>query len=208
MEKEIATKLQKIQQVLDAPKDLRNNFGNYNYRSAESILKALKEPLLINKCSLIISDEVEDHQNMRYIKATATLIDCETGQSISVTALAREEDSKKGMDASQITGATSSYARKYALNGLFAIDDNRDFDTDEAYRIVNGISNNDNVSPSTKTSNANANASDVSEFIKQLKAVKSIAEMSGLWQTFPVQIQTNEEVKAAGAEIKSKLPKK
>jgi|ERR1035437_10079368 hypothetical protein len=120
-------KLSKIQKELKAPKGQRNSFGNYNYRSCEDILEAVK-PLLEN-CILTISDEVVVLGDRYYVKATAKLQSEE--QVIENTAYARESLEKKGMDSSQITGATSSYARKYALNGLFAIDDTKDMDTDE-----------------------------------------------------------------------------
>lgn len=126
MKTELHKKLWTIQQTLNAPKNQRNNFGGYNYRSAEDILEAVK-PLLQN-ITLTVSDEIVLIGNRYYVKATATLSDGE--DEIAVTAYAREEESKKGMDASQLTGATSSYARKYALNGLFCIDDARDPDTD------------------------------------------------------------------------------
>ncbi|EFL1942399.1 ERF family protein [Escherichia coli] len=126
MKTELHKKLWTIQQTLNAPKNQRNNFGGYNYRSAEDILEAVK-PLLQN-ITLTVSDEIVLIGNRYYVKATATLSDGE--DVIAVTAYAREEESKKGMDASQLTGATSSYARKYALNGLFCIDDARDPDTD------------------------------------------------------------------------------
>ncbi|WP_097341809.1 ERF family protein [Escherichia coli] len=123
---ELHKKLWTIQQTLNAPKNQRNNFGGYNYRSAEDILEAVKP--LLQSITLTVSDEIVLIGNRYYVKATATLSDSE--DEIAVTAYAREEESKKGMDASQLTGATSSYARKYALNGLFCIDDARDPDTD------------------------------------------------------------------------------
>lgn len=116
-----------IQQQLKAPKNQRNKFGGYNYRSCEDILMAAKPLLAENKCVLTIVDDIVCCGNRIYVKATATITNAE-GQSVSTTAFAREEESRKGMDASQLTGATSSYARKYALNGLFAIDDNKDAD--------------------------------------------------------------------------------
>lgn len=116
-----------IQSKLKAPKDLYNSFGRYRYRSAESILLAVKPLLHEEKCTLTLSDEVVAVGNRIYIKATATLKNS-AGEAESVTAYAREDDTKKGMDASQVTGASSSYARKYALNGLFAIDDTKDAD--------------------------------------------------------------------------------
>lgn len=122
-------KLLDIQQKLNAPKSQRNNFGNYNYRSCEDILEAVKPLLKENKCILKISDEIVQLGNRYYIKATVTIKDTETGDSDCTYGLAREEETKKGMDGSQITGASSSYARKYALNGLFCIDDNKDSDS-------------------------------------------------------------------------------
>jgi hypothetical protein len=115
-----------IQSELKAPKNQWNDFGKYNYRSAEDILEAVKPLLKKHECHLTISDEMVVLGDRYYVKATATL--AKEGESISTTAYAREEESKKGMDSSQITGSTSSYARKYALNGLFCIDDTKDPD--------------------------------------------------------------------------------
>ena len=127
--KEINIKLMNIQQELKAPKSQYNDFGKYAYRSCEDILEAVKPLLKKEKVVLTISDELQYIGNRYYIKATATLIDTESEATISNSAYAREEETKKGMDGSQITGASSSYARKYALNGLFGIDDNKDSDT-------------------------------------------------------------------------------
>ena len=127
--KEINIKLMNIQQELKAPKGQYNSFGKYSYRSCEDILEAVKPLLKKEKVVLTISDELQYIGNRYYIKATATLIDTESDATISNSAYAREEETKKGMDGSQITGASSSYARKYALNGLFGIDDNKDSDT-------------------------------------------------------------------------------
>jgi hypothetical protein len=115
-----------IQSELKAPKNQRNNFGNYQYRSAEDILEALKPLLKAHNCYLTLSDELVNIGDRYYIKATATIY--ADILSVSVTAYAREEESKKGMDGSQISGASSSYSRKYALNGLFLIDDTKDSD--------------------------------------------------------------------------------
>lgn len=116
-----------IQSSLNAPKGQYNLFGKYKYRSCEDILAALKPLLKQNECTLTISDDIVQVGVRFYIKATASLTNSK-GEQVIVTAFAREEDSKKGMDASQVTGAASSYARKYALNGLFAIDDTKDAD--------------------------------------------------------------------------------
>ncbi|EFF6379766.1 ERF family protein [Escherichia coli] len=130
---ELYKKLWTIQQTLNAPKNQRNNFGGYSYRSAEDILEAVK-PLLQN-ITLTLNDEIVLIGDRYYVKATATLSDGE--DVIAVTAYAREEESKRGMDSSQLTGATSSYARKYALNGLFCIDDAKDPDTDAYAKQTN-----------------------------------------------------------------------
>lgn len=124
-------KLVNVQSELKAPKSKFNSFGKYNYRSLEDILEGVKPLLAKYKATLIIADGVEQVGDRYYIQAKATFIDTENGQSISNTALARESTDKKGMDDSQITGTASSYARKYALNGLFLIDDTKDADTDE-----------------------------------------------------------------------------
>ena len=155
----IYEKLSKVQEELKAPKGQYNSFGKYKYRSCEDILEAVKPILIKNKLSMQISDELVvigestpttynevyydkdlKRENERtvisgnqryYIKATVTLLDIEDNSTMSNTAYAREEEYKKGMDGSQITGTASSYARKYALNGLFLIDDTKDADTDE-----------------------------------------------------------------------------
>jgi hypothetical protein len=119
--------LVKIQAELKAPKNQTNAFGKYKYRSAEDIVEAVKPILNKYGTALVISDEVVQVGDRIYVKATATLLDG-TDESISVSGFAREEEVKKGMDSAQITGSASSYARKYALNGLFAIDDTKDSD--------------------------------------------------------------------------------
>lgn len=125
----INEKLREIQIKLNAPKNQYNSFGKYHYRSCEDILEGLKSLLQFTRTAVTVEDEVVLIGERYYIKATATLHDCDSAETISNTAYAREELTKKGMDASQITGATSSYARKYALNGLFCIDDVKDADS-------------------------------------------------------------------------------
>lgn len=129
--KSIYAALQAVQRDLKAPKAQNNSFGKYKYRSAEDILEAVKPLLNDNGLILTLDDDVVVVGDRFYIKVTATVIDSVTGDSIITHALAREPLVKKGMDDSQITGTASSYARKYALNGLFAIDDTKDADTDE-----------------------------------------------------------------------------
>lgn len=127
----IADKLVAIQTELKAPKNLYNSFGKYSYRNAEGIQEALKPLLKKYGAFVILSDDISEVGGRIYVKATAKLQDAESSTSIEVTAFAREAVDKKGMDDAQITGATSSYARKYALNGLFLLDDTKDADTDE-----------------------------------------------------------------------------
>ena len=131
-ETNIYLKLMAIQKELKAPKNLKNSFGNYYYRNAESILEALKPLEVKYKVITVLSDEIVEIGGRVYVKTIASLIDAENdNEPLTVTAYAREAETKKGMDDAQVTGATSSYARKYALNGLFLLDDTKDDDTDE-----------------------------------------------------------------------------
>ena len=126
----IYDKLLAIQTELKAPKTQYNSFGKYNYRNCEDILEAVKPICKKYKAVLFLTDEILCMEGRYYVRATATLVDCDkTEDRITVSACAREEAEKKGMDGSQVTGASSSYARKYALNGLFDIDDTKDSDT-------------------------------------------------------------------------------
>lgn len=129
-DKKIYEALVAVQCELKAPKDKKNSFGGYNYRSCESILEAVKPLLKEHGLLLLLSDRPSVVEGWHFIEATATLSDMD-GNSLSVTAYAREPQAKKGMDDSQVTGTASSYARKYALNGLFCIDDTKDADTEE-----------------------------------------------------------------------------
>tara|TARA_Y100000356_G_scaffold125299_1_gene122093 strand:- start:393 stop:863 length:471 start_codon:yes stop_codon:yes gene_type:complete len=128
MDKNIRQKLQGIQSSLKAPKGQTNKFGGYKYRSCEDILTALKPLLAEWGCSLTITDSIIEVSGRIYVKALATLLDNDSDNGIPVAAFAREAEIKKGMDEAQVTGSASSYARKYALNGLFAIDDTKDAD--------------------------------------------------------------------------------
>ena len=127
-----------IQKDLKANKGQYNSFGKYKYRSAEDILEAVKPLLNREGCLLTLSDEILPIGERYYVKATATLVTPEA--TFTTQAYAREDETKKGMDGSQITGTASSYARKYALNGLFCIDDAKDADTDEHHKVTNALS--------------------------------------------------------------------
>lgn len=127
----IGEKLFKIQQEMNVPKDLYNKYGNFYYRNAETILAEFKKVAKDLKLVLLLNDEIVEIAGKVYVKATASITDYETNEEVLATAYAREADKKTGMDDAQITGAASSYARKYALNGLFLLDDVKDPDSDE-----------------------------------------------------------------------------
>lgn len=149
----IYEQLANVQHELKCNKSLYNGFGGYSYRSTELIMEAVKPLLFSNDLCLTITDSIELIGNRFYIKATATIYNKE-GEQISTTAYAREEEVKKGMDASQITGSTSSYARKYALNGLLAIDDTKDADATNTHDVTSdskATSTNSKVNNTTNT---------------------------------------------------------
>ncbi len=140
-------KLKEIQTMLKAPKNLYNKYGGFNYRNAEGIYEAVKPLLNQLNMTLVINDSVQNVGTKNYIKATAYLTDCETGEQLFSCALARETETKKGMDDSQITGTASSYARKYALNGLFLLDDTKDEDSDECRKYKENKSKTEPTEP-------------------------------------------------------------
>lgn len=150
MEKNIYSKLFIIQSSLKVPKNQYNQFGDYSYRNCEDILEALKPILKETGTVITLSDEIELLGARYYVKATATLTDVDSKESVSNSAFAREDEARKKMDGSQLTGSASSYARKYALNGLLAIDDTRDSDflnnsTQSLSEPHRGIQNNKNI---------------------------------------------------------------
>ena len=158
--------LLQIQSELKASKGQFNAYGKYKYRSCEDILEAVKPILKKNNCTLLLSDSLIYVGERYYIKATATLVNAE-GKSVSTEAYAREEETKKGMDASQITGASSSYARKYALNGLLCIDDNKDSDT----------TNTGDNTPAAPAKTSKEDNAEVEKAIAEINAAKSKEEL-------------------------------
>ncbi len=174
--KAIYAALQAVQRDLKAPKGQYNSFGNYNYRSCEDIVEAVKP--LLNEQGLILtmSDEVIGIADRVYIKATCKVIDIATGDSVETSALARESMTKKGMDDSQITGTASSYARKYALNGLFAIDDTKDADTNEytAKTAQNGAQQPTNANKGAYKGSTQKPATNGTQDEMRAKAIKSL----------------------------------
>ena len=171
-------KLSEIQEALKVPKTRRNNFGNYNYRSAEDIVDAVKKIINPAGLHLIISDEIVMVGTRIYVKATATIGEW------SATGWAREEEIKKGMDAAQITGSVSSYARKYALNGLLAIDDTKDPDA---------------TGEITETPLETA--------IQNVRLMKSLEELQMFWTSQPSNIQKDKTFIATVTARKTQLSK-
>ena len=137
----IYKKLLDVQTELKAPKSQVNEFGNYNYRSCEDILEGLKPLLKQVKATVILTDEIKLVGDRYYVEATCKFVDIETGDVLENKSLAREDESKKGMDLAQVTGSCSSYARKYALNGMFCIDDVKDSDATNTHGKENTVNN-------------------------------------------------------------------
>ena len=185
--------LAQIQSELKAPKGQRNTFGKYNYRSCEDILEAVKPLLAERGLVILITDDIVQIGERYYIRATATIYDSE-GSFISNSALAREELKRTGMDASQITGATSSYARKYALNGLFAIDDTKDADATNKGQ--------DEPKPTTKSQQPIAFTDEIKGALAKAQTVQELVETFG---RLPQTLRDSAEVKSYCAQLKSNL---
>lgn len=181
-----------IQQNLNAPKNLYNKFGGYSYRSCESILVALKPLLAKHKAIIYFKEKTIEQNGWHYIEATACLR-AEGKEVFSTTGYAREDESRKGMDASQITGSASSYARKYALNAMFAIDDVKDSDATNTH-------GKDAPAPATV-------APSLGDFEKKIKTLTTFAQLQNYWNTLPNEVKESEEYKkiinARNGEIKN-----
>ena len=184
-----------IQFALNVPKNRTNKFGGYNYRSAEDILKAAKPLLKEHGCILNISDEIKEIGGRFYVEATATLINS-AGETISAKGCAREEETKKGMDEAQITGAVSSYARKYALNGLFAIDDGVDADSLNTSKEFT-----EKGKKETKAEKVVEKPKEVTleEVIAEMYACETLDAVKACWNKYP-QFKSNEIFKQACTE--------
>lgn len=171
-------KLLKVQTELKAPKNRRNSFGNYSYRSCEDILEAVKPLLAEVKAFIKLSDMIQQIGERYYVNATAWFVDCENdGEMISADAYAREPDDVKGQQAPQVSGASSSYARKYALNALLLIDDAKDPDTDE-YKVEQEAK----AAKAAPKPKKKVDASDLDKFVNdgQLKALEMLLERAGV----------------------------
>lgn len=178
--KPIFAALMAVQAELKAPKGQHNSFGKYDYRSAEDIIEAVKPLLKENGLFLNMSDDIVLIGDRYYVKATVKVVDVVTGESVQTSALAREAAQKKGMDESQVTGTASSYARKYALNGLFAIDDNRDADTNEYARQTSqsaaGARSQRNAYPSKGSANDDLRSKAMHALSKEMQRVGASGE--------------------------------
>lgn len=187
IEKSFAERVAIVQKELKAPKCQYNSFGKYRYRSAEDILNSVKPLLAVNDLILTLSDELIALGNRIYVKATATLQDCNTDNAISVDAYAREDEVKKGIDGSQITGAASSYARKYALNGLFLIDDTKDADA-------------------TNDGTHEANNNRLQEALNLIAQANNRETLNKIWNTY-TDFHLNEKFSQTMADACKKYPK-
>lgn len=182
-----------IQQNLNAPKNLYNKFGGYAYRSCESILVALKPLLARHKAIIYFKERTIEQNGWHYIEATACLRAEGKEEIFTTTGYAREDESRKGMEASQITGSASSYARKYALNAMFAIDDVKDSDATNTH-------SKETPAPATE-------APSLGDFEKKIKTLTTFAQLQNYWNTLPNEVKENEEYKkiinARNGEIKN-----
>lgn len=179
-------KLKEIQTMLKAPKNLYNSYGGFSYRNAEGIYEAVKPLLNQLNMTLIINDSVQNVGTKNYIKATAYLTDCETGEQLFSCALAREAETKKGMDDSQITGTASSYARKYALNGLFLLDDTKDEDSDECRKYKENKSKAESTEPTQPAAFKPATAQQIHKINEYIMAYAGMCEGASegdIWNT-------------------------
>ena len=188
-------RLIEIQKELKAPKGQYNSFGKYKYRNCEDILEAVKPLLAKQNLALVIEDDIVAIGDRFYVKANACLFD-DTGKLLThATAYAREEDTKKGMDASQLTGATSSYARKYALNGLFAIDDTKDSDT----------TNKGDSKPTEQPKTEELNSNDI-DIIEGLKGMNCKENAFKYFKTYENEVSDLEAFKKLYANFYKTLP--
>jgi hypothetical protein len=199
MSQKSSNPLAEIQAKLKAPKGQFNSFGKYHYRSAEDILEAVKKVVNPMGFSITLTDSVGEVGGRIYVQSIATLYNGEL--EYQATGFAREEETKKGMDGSQITGAASSYARKYALNGLFAIDDTKDSDA------TNDHGKSQESKPQAKTGMPAPSNFDneFKELIADVKGVIAIGELKGIWEKLTDEAKTNKEIQQLFNHRKAEL---
>lgn len=175
-----------IQSKLKAPKGQYNNFGKYKYRSCEDILEAIKPLLKETECVLTITDDIVLVGDRFYVKATVTLKN-NNGETVTTSAFAREEETKKGMDGSQVTGASSSYARKYALNGMFCIDDTKDSDAT-------------NKGDESRNDDSNEELALKRMAMSDISKAKDINSLKAIWENYQELQEDKEFVRAMNAK--------
>lgn len=204
---ELLKSLIDIQQNLNAPKGQFNNFGKFNYRSLEDIEAAIKPFLAKHSCGIRFSDEIEDHCGRTFLKTTLTFFNCK-GDSISTTAVAENVSEKSGMDGAQITGAASSYARKYAMNAMFAIDDTKDADTNQYHNLTTQATK---PTTSRRTKNG-ATSSQPTQPMDRFAPIKSAInnatsteELLDLFLQHQPEVEGNPEIKKLFTERKIQL---
>jgi len=204
---ELLKSLIDIQQNLNAPKGQYNNFGKFNYRSLEDIEAAIKPFLAKHSCGIRFSDEIEDHCNRTFVKTTLTFFNCK-GDSISTTAVAENVSEKSGMDGAQITGAASSYARKYAMNAMFAIDDTKDADTNQYHNQTTQTTPKPTTTRRVKAAPTPQPAAPVDRFAPIKNAINSVAdtdELLDLYLQHQPEVEGNPEIKQLFTARKQQL---
>lgn len=199
MNQKTSNPLAEIQAKLKAPKGQFNSFGKYHYRSAEDILEAVKKVVNPMGFSIVLTDQVKEIGGRIYVEAIASLFNGEL--EYSATGLAREEETKKGMDGSQITGAASSYARKYALNGLFAIDDTKDSDATNDH----GKSQESKLQAKGSIPAPTQFDIEFKELIADVKGVIAIGELKGIWEKLTDEAKANKEIQQLFNHRKAEL---
>lgn len=203
--------LQIIQARLKAPKGQYNSFGGFKYRSLEDIYEAVKPLMAETQTSLVVGDEIVMIGTRYYVRATATLMN-QKGEEVTNVAYAREDEAKSKMDGSQLTGSASSYARKYALNGLFAIDDTKDADTDEYTKATKDGANSKQATAKSQQPKANsqqpvqpAEPALTAEMRKTLEGSKTVTELYKAFGELPQGLREHPQVKAYCSELRDKL---
>lgn len=200
--------LQIIQAKLKAPKGQYNSFGGFKYRSLEDIYEAVKPLMAETQTSLVVGDEIVMIGTRYYVRATATLMN-QKGEEVTNVAYAREDEAKSKMDGSQLTGSASSYARKYALNGLFAIDDTKDADTDEYTKATKEGAN--SKQPTAKSQQPKANSQQpaepamTAEMRQKLEGCKTVTELYKAFGELPQGLREHPQTKAYCSELRDKL---
>ena len=199
---EILKSLVYIQQHLNAPKEQYNNFGKFSYRSLEDIEAAIKPLLAEQSCGIRFSDEIEDHCGRTFLKTTLTFFNCK-GDSITTTALAENVAEKTGMDGAQITGAASSYARKYAMNAMFCIDDTKDADTEQYRNWTEGGQRKTATARKTTSPSSDSNA----RIRTELSHARDMNDLMNLYKKYKTLVDTDPTVRELFTQTRINLTK-